>query len=229
MSTLELRAVQLVIAVRINLIHGTAAHSMWKGLELENSPWTPHPINRSQRIQQRQGNASVQGKQEQPATANQLACGKRRTRVGTGPATHPHQHHRVDAPSPPELAQTYVGFRPLPGAVVQPRAAREQEEELPEDLEPEEPPRAEGPPQEEKTQLPQPQISTLGCPTGLVFTHKVKTTIPVSICPCNNEHRLSPFQEGNSPPHSAQESGLGSLEELSLGAELVGPAGLGLS
>ncbi|MCP3667195.1 MAG: hypothetical protein GY696_32665, partial [Gammaproteobacteria bacterium] len=132
------------------------------------------------------------------------------------PRTHPHQHHQG------ELARTYVGFQPLPGADSQPRAAQKQEEEVPEDPEPEEPLRAEGPPQEEKTQLPQPQISTLGCPTGLGFTHKVKSTIPVSMRPRHNERRLSPFRMGNSPPHSAQESGLGSLEELSLGAELVG-------
>ncbi|MCP3664038.1 MAG: hypothetical protein GY696_16360, partial [Gammaproteobacteria bacterium] len=154
MSVLELRAVQR---------------------ELENLPWTPYLINR------RQGSASVWGKREQQATANKLARSKMWTQVGTGPVTHPHQHRRGDVPPPPELARTYMGFQPLPGADVQPRAAQEQEEELPEDPEPEEPRRAEGPPQEEKTQLPQPQISTLGCPTGLVFTHKVKSTIPVSI------------------------------------------------
>ncbi|MCP3667194.1 MAG: hypothetical protein GY696_32660 [Gammaproteobacteria bacterium] len=38
MSTLEHRAVQRVIAERIDLIHGTATNRMWKGLELENSP-----------------------------------------------------------------------------------------------------------------------------------------------------------------------------------------------
>ncbi|MCP3661057.1 MAG: hypothetical protein GY696_00955 [Gammaproteobacteria bacterium] len=191
MSVLELRAVQRVRAERIKLTQGTAILVMWKGLELENPPWIPYPVNRSQR---RQGRASSLGK---PATAHQLACGKSRTRVGAGSVTHPHQHHRDDVPSPPELAQTYVGFQPLPGADVQPRAAGEQEEELPEDPEPL---RAEGPLQEEKTQLPQPQISTLGCPTGLVFTHKVKSTITVSTRPCHNERRLLPFQEGNSPP-----------------------------
>ena len=92
MSVLELRAVQRVRAERINLIQGTAAHIMWKGLELENLPWTPYPINR------RQGSASVWGKQEQPATANKLARGKMWTRVGTGPVTHPHQHHQDDVP-----------------------------------------------------------------------------------------------------------------------------------
>ncbi len=85
MSVLELRAVQQVIAERINLIQGTAPHSMWKGLELENSPWTPYPINR------RQGSASVWGKQERQATANQLVRGKMWTRVEAGPVTHPHQ------------------------------------------------------------------------------------------------------------------------------------------
>ncbi len=149
---------------------------------------------------------------------------------------HPHQRHRGDVPSPPGLARAYMGPQPPFRADVQPRAAQEQEGELPENPEPEEPLRTEGPLQEglmpeekeEKTQLPQPQISTPGCPTGLVFTHKIEPTIPVSICPCH-KCRPSPFQEGDSPNHLAQESGLCSLEELSLGAEFVGPAGIGLS
>ena len=113
MSTLEHTAVQRVTAERIALIHCTATHRMWRGLELENSPWTPHPRNRGQR---RQVRASAWREPEQPAC---LAA--------------------------PELARTYMGFQPLPGADSQPRAAQKPEEELPEDPEPELPLRAEGP------------------------------------------------------------------------------------
>ncbi|MCP3663301.1 MAG: hypothetical protein GY696_12540 [Gammaproteobacteria bacterium] len=203
-------------AKRIHLIQGTAAHRMWKGLELQNSQWTLYPINWKQGSTRRCVNPpSLWGRRERQATANKFVRGNMWTQVEAGPVTHPQQHHRGDVPSPPALAQANMGPQPPFRADVQPRAAQEQEGELPENPEPEEPLRTEGPLQEglmpeekeEKTQLPQPQISTPGCPTGLVFTHKINSTIPVSTRPCHNERRPSPFQEGNSTPHSAQESG----------------------
>ena len=117
----------------------------------------------------------------------------------------------------------------ISGANIQPRAIQKIAGEVSENPGQREPQRAEGPPQDEKTQVPPPQISTLRCPAGQVFTPKIKAIRSASARPRHRQRCPSSLHEGNSPPHSAQESGIGSLEELSLGAELVGSAGLGLS
>ena len=173
---------------------------MWKGLELESSPWKPYPQNRCQELQM-----------------------KRRT--------YPQKRRRGEGLHPPGLAQTYGGFQPLPGANIQPRAIQKTAGEVSENPGQREPQRAEGPPQDEKTQVPPPQISTLRCPAGQVFTPKIKAIRSASARPRHRQRRPSSLHEGNSPPHSAQESGIGSLEELSLGAELelLGYPGLGPS
>ncbi|MCP3662450.1 MAG: hypothetical protein GY696_08155, partial [Gammaproteobacteria bacterium] len=67
-------------------------------------------------------------------------------------------------------APTYGGFQLLPGANIQPRAIQKTAGEVSENPGQREPQRVEGPPQDEKTQEPPPQISTLRCPAGQVFT-----------------------------------------------------------
>ncbi len=128
-------------------------------------------------------------------------------------------------------AQDKPGFQPLPGANIQPREVQKPAGEVSENPGQREPWRAEGPLQDDNTQVPPPQISTLRCPTGQVFTPKVRAITSVPPRLRHRERRPSSFHEGNSPPHSAQESGIGSLEELSLGAELelLGYPGLGPS
>ncbi|MCP3665627.1 MAG: hypothetical protein GY696_24535, partial [Gammaproteobacteria bacterium] len=131
------------------------------------------------------------GRQKRQVTANNFASSKMWTRVEAGPVTCPHQHHRGDAPPPTRPARAHMWPRPPFQAEIQAGAAREQEGELPENPEPEEPLRTEGPLQEElmpeeplpeeeeeKTQPTQPQISPPGFPTGLVFTHQIEPTIP---------------------------------------------------
>ncbi|MCP3664307.1 MAG: hypothetical protein GY696_17765, partial [Gammaproteobacteria bacterium] len=189
MATLKETAIQRVNSERMALIHCTATHRMWGGLELENSPWKPYPRNRFQEMQIKQG------------------------------VYRQHRRMGKDLP-PPGLVPTYGGFQPLPGANIQPRAIQKTAGEVSENPGQRLPRRAEGPPQDEKTKVPPPQISTLRCPAGQVFTPKIKAIRSVSAPSCHRQRRLSSFHEGNSPPHSAQESGIGSLEELSLGAEL---------
>ncbi|MCP3666951.1 MAG: hypothetical protein GY696_31405 [Gammaproteobacteria bacterium] len=108
------------------------------------------------------------------------------------------------------------------------------EEPLPEELRPEEP-LSEEPlpdlllPEEEEAQITHPQISTPFSPTGLAFICTVEPTTPVSMRPCHNERRSSPFWGGGDLPIlSAWESGLSSLEGFNPGVEPIGPAGVGL-
>ena len=54
MATLEQTAVQRVNTEQLALIHCTATHRVWEGLELENSPWKPYPQNRFQKLQIKQ-------------------------------------------------------------------------------------------------------------------------------------------------------------------------------
>ncbi|MCP3662137.1 MAG: hypothetical protein GY696_06515, partial [Gammaproteobacteria bacterium] len=72
------------------------------------------------------------------------------------------QHRRMgEGLPPPGLAPTYGGFQLLPGANIQPREVQKTAKEVSENPGQREPRRAEGPLQDEKTQVPPPQISTL--------------------------------------------------------------------
>ncbi len=79
---------------------------------------------------------------------------------------------------------------------------------------------------EGSSQTSNPQISTPCPPAGLGPKHIVEPIIPLSMRPCPNEYRSSPFQGENLATTLALGPELSSLEGFRPGFGSVGPAGV---